>query len=448
MFSYSIRFLALSVVFFLSACVLPFDNARTSKILLPATVPVDQVNKKLPAVSSQSSLVNAIYINPEVARSLAAINAANSKVLILNAKKVSKIDLSGSTGFTSQNDFNTKVGAVATVKVSRVLFENGQVDRSILIGDLNAQSVSQEALIVFDKTLQKILKAQIEKNASRKIVKVIDHYLNLYNQRENLVRSAVQAGVLSKSDYLEIRSVKNNTLSERIQATQRMNKASSFLKQKLGSDSVVALADLEKRYNSQIEPKIFIETSPQKNLIDLKISRLNIEIEIQKNRSKPISQWETSVSSPTANSTDSTIFAGITISLPLKDGGDAAARIDVFSEELVVARLNLEILADQVSLTEKNWIIFQTYYKNQKKLLLERKSISTERVADLELRLKAGKTNIKELTKEILVSAKTEIELVQLDAEQASKRIETTAVTSQSCGLLLICELIKKTFTN
>ena len=61
-------------------------------------------------------------------------------------------------------------------------------------------------------------------------VKIIDHYLDLYNAREELVLSAVQAGVLSKSDELELRSLRNNTLSDRTTAVLAVSTAESFLK--------------------------------------------------------------------------------------------------------------------------------------------------------------------------------------------------------------------------
>ena len=440
MFRYLNKFIWLSLGISLSGCMGFSDG--TAKIKAPVNLKIVDVNSSF--VESSSPLVQAVFVNPEIARSFAEIEATKSKVLILNVNKATKIDLSGSTGFTSSNNLSAKAGAIVTIKAHRLLFDNGQTDRSILLSEFQAQSKIQEALITVDKKLHKILTVYIEQTTSQEIIKIIDYYLDLYNERENLILSAVQVGVLSKSDYLEVKSLKNDILSERAQAELNISKAASFFKKTLGPNSSMALSDLSTRYKNWQYPILDIAASPQKTLIDLQISRLNVEIKIQNERNKPISRWEASISSPKTNSSDTTLFAGVTVSLPIKDGGDALARIEVFSKELTVAKLNLEVLANNVALSKNSLVSFENYYKKQKELLIERKAISTERIVDLELRLKAGRSNVKELTKEILAGANIEMALVKLEAEYSLLSVQTAAVVSQSCGILMLCKLINK----
>ena len=442
MFSYLNKLFLVSLAIFLTGCMdLPNGG---EKVNVP--VSLEKGDDSSPFVESSSSLVQAVFANPEIARSFAEIEAAKSQVLILNVNKASKIDLSGSTGLTSSNNLNAVGGAVATIKAHRLLFDNGQTDRSILLSKLQAQSKTQAALITIDEKLKKILTVYIEQTTSKEVIKIIDYYLDLYNEQENLILSAVQVGVLSKSDYLEIKSLKNDTLSERARAELSISKADSFLEKTLGPNSDIALSDLSRRYENWQRPILDISSSPQKNLIDLQISRFNVEIETQKERSKPISRWEASISSPKQNSSDTTLFAGITVSLPIKDGGDALARIEAFSRELVVAKLSIEVLTNSVALSKNSLVSFQNYYKKQKEILIERKAISAERIVDLELRLKAGRSNVNELTKEILAGANIEISLAQLDAEYSLLSVQTAAVVSQTCGILMLCELINKPF--
>lgn len=96
-----------------------------------------------------------------------------------------------------------------------------------------------------------------------------------------------------------------------------------------------------------------------------------------------------------------------------------------------------------MTLAKKSWENFKSYHQIQKKLLLEQKSISSERIAESELLLSAGRSSIKELAKEILVSAQTEIALIQLKSEYLSQSLTATAVTSQTCELFYLCELIQ-----
>ena len=442
MFSYLNKLFWFSLTILLSGC-LGLPDVRT-KVEAPLNLEIGDIQFSF--VESPSSLVQAVFANPEIVRSFAKIEAAKSQVLILDVNKASKIDLSGSTGFTSSNNLNAEAGAIATIKAHRLLFDNGQTDRSILLSKLQAQSETQAALITIDEKLQKILTVYIEHTTSKEVIKIIDYYLDLYNERENLILSAVQVGVLSKSDYLEIKSLKNDTLSERARAELSISKADSFFKEILGTNSDIALSDLSRRHENWQRPILDILSSPQKNLIDLQISRLNVEIEIQRQRSKPISRWEASINSPKTNSSDITLFAGVTVSLPIKDGGDALARIEAFSKELIVAELSLEVLTNSVALSKSSLASFANYYKKQKNLLIERKAISAERIVDLELRLKAGRSNVNELTKEILAGANIEISLARLDAEYSLLSVQTAAAVSQTCGILMLCELINKPF--
>jgi hypothetical protein len=60
--------------------------------------------------------------------------------------------------------------------------------------------------------------------------------------------------------------------------------------------------------------------------------------------------------------------------------------------------------------------------------------------------LKAGRSNVNELTKEILAGANIEISLAQLDAEYSLLSVQAAAAVSQTCGILMLCELINKPF--
>ena len=62
---------------------------------------------------------------------------------------------------------------------------------------------------------------------------------------------------------------------------------------------------------------------------------------------------------------------------------------------------DLEILNQNTVLAKQSWYNFLSFHQVQKELLLERKSISAERIAELELLLKAGRSDISELAKEI-----------------------------------------------
>ena len=424
----------------LSACLpLAKDKLPVLRTIKPSNaVPI------IVLPESSSPLVQALFEAPAVDRSFAAAVAVKAQVAIATTAKSSKVDFSGSTGLTGENNRSTAGTAAATITANRLLYDNGQTDRSILLRELTAQSASLEAEVVLDETLQEIIQAFGRRTSAKETIRIIDYHLGLYNAREDLVKSAVQAGVLSNSDYLELRSLKNTTLSERAQSELSIQRSESFLKNTLGAKYTATMAELGERHGQLKAPKFSMETSVQKELIDIRAAQLGTQIEIQKARNKPTAQFQTSMTNPQNRGADTTVFAGITIKLPIKDGGEAAARIDALSEELMVLDRDMEILNQNIMLAKKSWENFKSYHQIQEKLLLERKSISSERLAELGLLLKAGRSDIKELAKEILAGAQNEIALLQLKSEYLSQSLTATSVTNRTCGLLSLCSLIEK----
>jgi hypothetical protein len=100
------------------------------------------------------------------------------------------------------------------------------------------------------------------------------------------------------------------------------------------------------------------------------------------------------------------------------------------------------MLKQKASLAEQGLSDFLVYQKNQKGLLLERQHIFEERTGELELRIRAGRSDISLLAKQLLSSAKTEIALAQLDYEYLSQILSAVAVTGQTCELINLCQAI------
>ena len=127
----------------------------------------------------------------------------------------------------------------------------------------------------------------------------------------------------------------------------------------------------------------------------------------------------------------------------MSDGGESAAQIESLSKELEVTELDRQVLIQEVSLSEKNWTEFLKYYLLQKVLIKERIEISEQSLEELELRLKAGRSDISRLAREILSKAQAEIELVQLEARYLSERVNAQSSSGQTCRLFSLCDAIK-----
>ena len=423
-----------------------FEKTSLVDLLTSEKLPVAVPEAKLLPVKSTSSLVQAVMEAPSSARTIAAAGVAGAQVLVTQTQKSSKIDITGATGLNADpwplSGNSLLPAASASISAQQLLSDNGQTERSILLSQLAAKTALLQVEVAIEASLRALIEASYIKSSSEDTIKIIDHYLDLYNAREELVLSAVAAGVLSKSDELELRSLRNNTLSDRTNAVLAVSKADSFLKSTLKLYYQDAMSELATLDDIEILPKFLLEGSPDKKLLDLKTEQLNLEINIQRNKNKPSSNLRTSLSSPTSRGANTTLYGGVTIGFPVADGGESAAQIESLSKELDVTELDRQVLVQEVDLSEKNWAEFLKYYLLQKVLIKERIEISGQSLEELELRLKAGRSDISRLAREILSKAQAEIELVQLEARYLSERVNAQSSSGQTCRLLSLCDTI------
>ena len=423
-----------------------FKQMSLTDLLTAEPSPPVTPSVKLSPIKSASALIQAVMDAPSAARSLAAVAAVDAQVAVVKTQKSSKVNITGSTGLSADpwplKGNSVLPAANATITARQLLSDNGQTDRSILLGELATQRALLEVEVAVDRTLNALIQANDLKSSSEKQVEIIDYYLDLYNAREELVLSAVQAGVLSKSDELELRSLRNNTLSDRTTAVLAVSTAESFLKTTLNQHYDRAMLDLAALHENSSSPSFSLERSPTKKLLDLRSSQLALEIEIQRSRNKPTSNWQTSLSSPQSRGSTTTLYGGVTIGFPVADGGEAAAQIEALTQELSVTELDLRVLSEEAVLAEKNWSVFLQYYLLQKVLLQDRLEISKQSLEELELRLKAGRADVSKLAREILSKASAEIALVQLEQRYLSEKISSQSSTSQTCSLFSLCDAI------
>ena len=399
-------------------------------------------DKPIALQTNSSALVKAIVSSPAVSRALSSAAATKERVAITRSQKEMTVSANGSSGIENETNDGSEGVLIVGVTAQKVLNDNGQTDRLIYRSELLAEIAKNESLIAFNKALQEILDAYISQKTALEVDSIITHYVGLFNEREDLVQKAVGAGVLSNSDYLELQSLKNEILSEQAQSVFQSKTSASFLRTSLGNNYDAAMAELVNRYRVTSGSKLSTKNSNQISLLGLKKTQIQIEIELQKLSNTLTTNWQTTVSSPKSRGAGSTLFAGITMGLPIKDGGKSLATIASLEKELEVNALDVATFQEEVTQAQQALDNFTTYYETQSDLLGERKRIAVERIAELELKLKTGRADVSALAKEFLALARTEIAIERLNYDWEIRTLSALAVTGQACELVKLCDAI------
>lgn len=428
--------ICLLACFSLGGCV----GANISKVENSQSKPTLTYTKPVVLTSTSSALVNAIAATPAVSRALSSAAATKERVAVTRTQKEMTVSGSGSSGLETNTDDGSQGVLIVGVTAQKLLSDNGKTDRSIYLSELLAETAKLESQIAFDQALQQILDAYIARSTALEVDRIITYYVGLFNEREDLVQTAVDAGVLSNSDYLELQSLKNEILSEQAQAAFQSNTSASFLRTSLGSYYEAAFSELVKRYTPTSGSKLSTKNSNQVTLLELKKSQIQTEIELQKLSKTVSTNWQASVSSPKTRGAGGTVFAGVNIALPIKDGGRSVATIDALQKELEVTAAEVSTYEREVALAQQGFDNFHSYYEQQKVLLTERRLISQTRIADLELKLKTGKVDVSALAEEFLSLARTEIAIERLNFDRKTKTLSALSVTGQTCELVRLCD--------
>ena len=399
-------------------------------------------DKPIALKTNSSALVQAIVSKPSVSRALSSATVTKERVAITRSQKEMTVSAIGSSGFETDTDDGSEGVFIVGVTAQKLLSDNGKTDRTIYLSELLAETAKLESQIAFDQALQQILDAYITQSTALEVDRIINYYVALFNEREDLVQTAVDAGVLSNSNYLELQSLKNEILSEQAQSVFQSNTSASFLRTSLGSNYDAAVAELVKRYTPTSGSKLSTKNSNQVTLLELKKSQIQTEIELQKLSKTLTTNWQSTVSSPKSRGAGSTLFAGITMNFPIKDGGRSVATITALQKELEVNALEVATYEQEVTLAQQGLDNFFAYYEKQKVLLNERKRIAEDRIVELELKLKSGRADVSALAKEFLALARTEIAIERLNFDRKTKTLSALSVTGQTCELVRLCNAI------
>jgi hypothetical protein len=442
--NYLITSLKLKTSFIFLACVALVgcigNNNPTVEPFQPSSVLT--YDQPMALEANSSALVQAIVSKPSVSQALTSAAVAKERVAISQTQKEITVSASGSSGFVTDTDVGSEGVLIVGVTAQKLLNDYGQTDRSIYLSELLAETSRLESQIAFDQALQQILDAYITQSTALEVDRIITYYVALFNEREDLVQTAVDAGVLSNSDYLELQSLKNEILSEQAQSVFQSNTSASFLRNSLGSNYDAAVAELVKRYTPTSGSKLSTKNSNQVTLLELKTSKVQTEIELQKLSKTLTTNWQSTVSSPKSRGAGSTLFAGITMNFPIKDGGRSVATITALQKELEVTALEVATYEQEVTLAQQGLDNFFAYYEKQNALLSERKRIADDRIVELELKLKTGRADVSALAKEFLSLARTEIAIERLDFDRKTKTLFALSVTGQTCELVRLCNAI------
>lgn len=397
------------------------------------------------SILTNSPLVDAILSSPEASSAILKAEVARSEVFVARTAKATKVDFDGRSGLYKNLNSSTATGiSYGSLSAYRLLYDANQTNRIISLAALAADVSAIEAEIVVDQALSAIILAFSSQRAAEESLAVIDKYLKQYDQREALIQSAVESGVISNSDYLEIRALRNDVTSRRARAQQLELSSMSSLAIFLPQNTENLIEVIRSRLGNNFNLLDLVQAAPRFKVLQRQAKIMELELQNLYSKKKPTAMLRAAINSPESSSSDATLFAGINVTFPVRDGGQTNAQISSLELKTKSIEINRDVEKRRVDDALSMWTEFVRFYDFQVSILDERLDIATEQISNLEIRLRAGKANIATVAKEILNAAQAEVEIIQLEDEWARAAITAATSINHTCAIVSLCTEINQ----
>lgn len=398
-------------------------------ILLSACAPVaaPPMTARL-AVPMGSALDRAIWAKPELERMRWDYVAAIERLDQIDAANRPQITGSAEAGGSADTSGDRDGAARVTVNLAQTIDDAGRSDAQRAEALLALKVAQVTYALTADQIFTDIARAQIERDSAARTVAIIDRYLSQYRTREGQIEAARQAGVLTNSDQLGIRTSLNQIEATRTNAASTKEAAAARLAMLLQG------VQAPRRGPVQTPPDWRAQGA------ELAIAQSSARLRSVLLTTAPRASLRASLSAPKNQGVGLTV--GLRYDFTLFDGGRSAAEARAVQAEGHARTADLAALKHRIRSAASDRD--QTLKANaaQRRLLRRRLGLAGERIADMEKLLRAGRSDIATLSREILLQAETELALAALDAQDEGARLAYLSTRGGTCALYRACDAL------
>lgn len=418
------------------------------ELITQSKSPTNQKIREFEEPKVTSYVIKALLNDPKTQRSVQSIYLARLETDSVETDGKTKFNASGSAGVLDEYETEARELAFGTIRADRLIDDNSRLSDSVKLAKIKTEIQISTLDLELNKSLGEILKAYNQLILARETSKILIHYLEKYEAQEILLDKAVSIGAISNSENLELKGLVVEARTKLANSELIGKKSDNILKSKLNKLYKRSINEL----GSKIEqPYQWNLTSPRNTnlmIIDLKMKTIDMQIALEKKRLRPTNKLSVSATSPQSKSRNLTLFAGLTVDFPIKDGGKSETQVKLLEKQKLILDLEKKDLKRNILLMEDQWISFDKVQKKQRKLLEDRLKISKQRLKELEVLQRQGRVNFTSYVKEILVVANTEIDIINVNASYFEEILKRTEMTSSTCKLLKLCTELENYVNN
>lgn len=402
----------------------------------PVIIPVD-IPQNAPL------LTRIILTDPDVASARNRAAADTFAVDEARAARAFQVTANGNIGGRFNSDETTDPVVTANLQAVRVIDDGGRIDSAIILADLQAEQSIIDFALTGDAYVQRLLTRIISRNAAQQTMRLIDANLARYEARRPLLDAAVANGVMTNADVLEIDALRNDIQTTRLDAEITLIDDDLALENDLaGFDVAQVTALMLQRFEARQTLPLTAAPAPARAQAMLRQQALQAGLLQEIASTRPETNFRTSLSVPIDETGGVSAFVGIDMSFVLADGGASAARQAAIAQREQAANLDRTALDRQIATAQDALRAKRQATARQRDLINRRLRISRDRLTEMEQLLRAGRSDIADIGREILSGAQAQIDLVEREADLQRQTVQTFALQGAACHLVAACDAL------
>jgi len=387
--------------------------------------------KKFSQKNSKYNLRSAVNYHPSVRSALSNVKASKLAINTVESGKKTQISFQALGGITRDNSSNT-AGAVGSINLSKLLYDFGAIDYTVLSQKEKYQLSKVQAEIQAETIALRAYEILINLNRQNKILEVYDRGLSLAEPILGQIKNISLSGLSDKAMILKAQQDYSKLVVSNTRSVAEKKAAKALFLEIFPGGDVNSVEDLKTR--NVLLGKNAINQMLKKSAVikaqDLLISSLMNDYKTLKAQKKANVTMNAGISAPAEDTIDeSTGNVGILVNYVFNDGGRLDSQIEAFKAKIKEAKQ--QKLTIQNELESQLNVAIETYIgaKETYMATLDLVNLSTDVRDTSKDQLVSGRSKIQDVLNAEVTLAENIIQQINAEAELKISSYRIRALT-------------------
>ena len=365
------------------------------------------------------NLLTAVKSHPSVQSAVSKVKAAKMNIKTVESGKSTQISFQALGGLNRANAANT-FGAVGSINVSRLLFDYGALDSTILSQKKRHQLAKVQAEVQAETVALRGYEVWINLHRQKKVMEVYDSGLSLAEPILGQIKNISLSGLADKAMILKAQQDYSKLEVANSKSSAELEGAKALFDELFPNGNTDSLEGLKARSITQgrTARKAMLKQSPLLRAQDFLIGAFEAEYKTLKAQQKANISMSAGVTAPAQDTIeDSSANVGILVNYVFNDGGRLDSQIEGLKETIKEVKQQKQAIERELE-SQLN-VAIETYLGVQKtyQATLELVNLSKEVRDTSRDQLVSGRSKIQDVLNAEVTLAENKIQLVNAEAE-------------------------------